>query len=78
MLAQRFINRADRPLARNEQRHDHERIDHDVAQRQQRQLAGDLQLLLDFRGFQNLCNFVVGFLGHVGSIPGSIRLTLLR
>ena len=38
----------------------------------------NLQLLLDFRRFQNLGNFVVGFVGHVASIPGSIRLTLLR
>ena len=30
ILAQRFVHRADRFFARNEQRHDHERIDDDV------------------------------------------------
>jgi len=36
VLSQRFVDGPDRFFARDKQRHDHERIDHDVAQRQHR------------------------------------------
>src|SRR5262245_31714086 len=44
VFGQRLVDGADRTFAADEQRHDHEREDHDVAQRQHRQSLGDLDL----------------------------------
>jgi hypothetical protein len=44
VFGQRLIDGADRTLAADEQRNDHERKDHDVAQRQHRQRFRDLDL----------------------------------
>jgi hypothetical protein len=46
VLAESLVHGADRLLARDEERHDHERVNDDVPQRQHRKLFGNLQLRL--------------------------------
>ena len=50
VLGQRLVHRVDRLLPRHRQRHDDERKDHQVLERQHRQDVGDLDCFF-FRGF---------------------------
>ena len=54
LFAQCLVDGPDRSFTRHKQRHDHEGINHDVAQGQQRQFARDLHLLFGLQRFGNL------------------------
>ena len=65
MFAQCLVNRANRFFARDKERHNHERIDHDVSQRKQRQFFRNLQLQFGIRRFDRQGNFLVYVFCHV-------------
>src|SRR5262249_60845310 len=73
ILSERLINRANGFLSRDEQRHDHEGIDNDVAERQYRQLIRNLQLLICIDDFDSFVRFWI-----LNNCHSSILLILAR